>query len=178
MVSMATEVRPEADDADDPVRRLLGAGLPQARRLATYMLRNPHDAEDAVQEAAALAWSRRKDLRDPQSVEAWFSRILTNVCRKHLERSRKSAPVGRLEPIVDPNGEIATLRDELDRAIAQLRPDEQVVLGLRYGRDMTVSQIALLTGIREGTVKSRLHSAHQHLRAIIDAGRREREIVR
>jgi RNA polymerase sigma-70 factor (ECF subfamily) len=84
MLSMATEAGLEADDA---VRRLLVAGLPQARRLATYMLRDPHDAEDAVQEAAALAWSRRRDLRDPQAVEAWFSRILTNVCRKQLERS-------------------------------------------------------------------------------------------
>ena len=45
MLSMATEAGLEADDA---VRRLLVAGLPQARRLATYMLRDPHDAEDAV----------------------------------------------------------------------------------------------------------------------------------
>jgi RNA polymerase sigma-70 factor (ECF subfamily) len=179
---MATGTRTETDDraeAGDPVRRLLAAGLPQARRLAMSILRDPHAAEDAVQEAAAQAWGRRRDLRDPAAAEAWFARILTNVCRKQLTRASRQVSFRVIEPATDGYSERTSQWDEVARSVAQLRPEEQVVLGLRYGRDMTVAQIAACVGTREGTVKSRLHSAHEHLRAIIDAERRsDKEAVR
>jgi DNA-directed RNA polymerase specialized sigma24 family protein len=50
-----------------------------------------------------------------------------------------------------------------------------VVVAMRFGRDLTVPQIALQTGIREGTVKSRLHNAQEHLRAAFEAERRAEE---
>jgi RNA polymerase sigma-70 factor (ECF subfamily) len=62
--------------------------------------------------------------------------------------------------------------DDLELALGQLTPNEQVVLALRYGKDMTVPMIAEATGLPEGTVKSRLHNALRHLRAAIDAQRR------
>jgi RNA polymerase sigma-70 factor (ECF subfamily) len=65
--------------------------------------------------------------------------------------------------------------DDLDRAIGRLKEDEQIVLGLRFGRDMTVPQIAAQTGLPEGTVKSRLHYALEHVRAALDAERRAEE---
>jgi DNA-directed RNA polymerase specialized sigma24 family protein len=49
---------------------------------------------------------------------------------------------------------------------------------MRYGRDLTVPQIAAHTGIREGTVKSRLHNAQEHLRAAFEAERRAEEVGR
>jgi RNA polymerase sigma-70 factor (ECF subfamily) len=70
------------------------------------------------------------------------------------------------------------LRDEVGRALARLTADEQVVVAMRYGRDLTVPQIALQTGIREGTIKSRLHNAHEHLRAAFEAERRAQEAGR
>lgn len=182
MLSMATETRTKTNDraeAEDPVKRLLVSGLPNARRLAICILRDPHAAEDAVQEAAAQAWSRRRDLRDPDAAEAWFARILTNVCRKQLARASRQVSLRVIEPVTDGYSERTSQLDEVARSVAQLRPEEQVVLGLRYGRDMTITQIAASVGTREGTVKSRLHSAHEHLRAIIDAERRsEREAAR
>jgi DNA-directed RNA polymerase specialized sigma24 family protein len=51
-------------------------------------------------------------------------------------------------------------------------PDEQLLLALRFGRDLTVPAIAAATRMREGTVKSRLHSALEHLRAALEAERR------
>jgi DNA-directed RNA polymerase specialized sigma24 family protein len=56
-----------------------------------------------------------------------------------------------------------------------LTEDEQIVLGLRFGRDMTIPQIALQAGLPEGTVKSRLHSALEHMRAELDAEHRAEE---
>ncbi len=60
-------------------------------------------------------------------------------------------------------------RDALDGALARLKPDDQVLLALRYYEDLKVDDIALVLGLRPGTVMSRLHHAMNRLRAALDA---------
>jgi RNA polymerase sigma-70 factor (ECF subfamily) len=166
-----------AQNAEEAVGALLLSGLDAAYRLATCILRDRVAAEDAVQEAALRAWSMRRGLRDPDRVDAWFARIVVNTCRAELaRRSRRPAQaVIDLAVGADSSWE---LRDEVGRAVACLTPDEQIVVAMRYGRDLTVPQIAHQTGIREGTVKSRLHNANEHLRAAFEAERRAEEVGR
>lgn len=162
---------------EEAVRALLLSRLDGAYRLATCILRDPAAAEDAVQEAALRAWSMRRGLRDPDRAEAWFSKIVVNVCRADLGARSRRGFVLPVAPFADAD-DSGDLRDEVGRALARLTPDEQVVVGMRYGRDLTVPEIALLTGIREGTVKSRLHNAIEHLRAAFAAERRAEEAGR
>ncbi|MGD0123035.1 MAG: sigma-70 family RNA polymerase sigma factor [Candidatus Limnocylindrales bacterium] len=160
--------------SDDEIRAVILARLPDGLRLASWILHDPVAAEDAVQEAALLAWDRRSSLRDPTSGEAWFNRILVNVCRGELRRRARRPLVRDIAPTADGSYGVAD-RDELTRAIRSLAPEEQLLLALRFGRDLTVPAIAAASGTREGTVKSRLHSALEHLRAVIEAGRRLEE---
>jgi RNA polymerase sigma-70 factor (ECF subfamily) len=51
-------------------------------------------------------------------------------------------------------------------------------VALRFGRDLTIPQIAAETGLAEGTVKSRLHYALEHLRGALEAERRAEEAFR
>lgn len=183
---------------DDAIRRLLLSRAGDAHRLAAWILHDAATAEDAVQEAALLAWERRRDLRRAETADAWFTRILVNVCRQELRRRAKRRTV-RERPRddgADDDGRDAgdalsdrladgrwiadrsAVRDELGAAIVRLDPDEQILLGLRYGRDLTVPQIADVTGMPEGTVKSRLHYALGHLRAELEAERRRGEALR
>jgi RNA polymerase sigma-70 factor (ECF subfamily) len=60
-------------------------------------------------------------------------------------------------------------RDVLGAAIAALSPDHQVVVALRYYRDLTVDEIARRLDIPAGTVQSRLHYALKRLHVAIDA---------
>jgi len=172
-----------ATTGEEAVRDLLLSRLDGAYRLATCILRDQTAAEDAVQEAALRAWAMRRGLRDPDRAEAWFARIVVNTCRAELARRTRRPMVGETELLggagaaVDAD-ETSELRDEVGRALARLSPDEQIVVAMRYGRDMTVPQIAAQTGIREGTVKSRLHNAHEHLRAAFQAERRAEEAGR
>jgi RNA polymerase sigma-70 factor (ECF subfamily) len=175
MLDVATATRTSTEHA---VRELLLAGIPRAHRLATWILHDSVAAEDAVQEAALLAWDRRGSLREADSVEAWFNRILVNVCRAELRRRARWAPITEMEPASASAPESLGRRDELSRAILTLTADGQVLLALRFGHDLTVPLIAVTTGMREGTVKSRLHSALHHLRAALDAGRRVEESLR
>jgi len=163
----------EADARTDAnVRSLLLARLPEAHKLANWILHDPTAAEDAVQEAALLAWDRRRSLRDAASADAWFNRILVNVCRGELRRRSRRPVLTEIEPTSDGAPGALAVRDELTRAIRRLVPDEQLLLALRFGRDMTVPAVAAATGMPEGTVKSRLHSAMEHLRAALEAERR------
>jgi RNA polymerase sigma-70 factor (ECF subfamily) len=161
--------------ADDAVRRLLRARIDDAYRLATFILRDPLAAEDAVQEAALLAWDRRGSLRDSASADGWFTRILVNVCRDELRRRSRRLRVITLDPADGAWPHPPTGDADLATALARLTPDEQALVALRFGRELTVPQIAEQLRVPEGTVKSRLHSALQHLRAALDAERRREE---
>ena len=176
MIEMAG-VQPREDDR---VAELLLAGVPEAHRLASSVLRDPIGAEDAVQEALLRAWNRRRSIRfEIGEPHRWFMRIVLNVCRDELRRKRRQpvAPMAQLaeaEPAAAP-GPGAAEQDDLDRAIARLTEDEQIVLGLRFGRDLTIPQMAAQLALPEGTVKSRLHYSLEHVRAALDAERRAEE---
>src|ERR1035437_4627103 len=162
---------------DDRVAELLLAGGPEAHRLASWILRDPTGAEDAVQEALLRAWNRRGTIRfELGEPHRWFMRIVVNVCRDELRRRRRQ-PVRAVETVAEP---LSSFRDhdDLDRAIARLTEDEQIVLGIRFGRDLTIPQIAVQMAVPECTVKSRSHYALEHVRAALDAERRAEELQR
>jgi RNA polymerase sigma-70 factor (ECF subfamily) len=58
--------------------------------------------------------------------------------------------------------------DRLDQAFSRLDADHRAALALHYVVDLTVPQIAVALGIREGTVKSRIHAAVQRMRHELD----------
>jgi RNA polymerase sigma-70 factor (ECF subfamily) len=166
---------------EDAVRRLLLARVDGAYRLATFILRDPLTAEDAVQEAALLAWDRRRTLRDSQSADGWFTRILVNVCRDELRRRARRPQLVALDPEAGPATEPPADHPDhpdLSTALGRLSADEQTLLALRFGRELTVPEIAEHLRVPEGTVKSRLHATFQHLRAAVDAERRSAEAIR
>ena len=164
--------------ADDAVRRMLLARVDDAYRLATFILRDPLAAEDAVQEAALLAWRRRRTLHDDRAVDGWFTRILVNVCRNELRRRARGPRILSLEPEVGSDPGPTADQPDLGPALRRLTPDEQALLALRFGRERTVPEISDRLHVPEGTVKSRLHSTLQHLRAALDAERRSAEATR
>jgi RNA polymerase sigma-70 factor, ECF subfamily len=154
-------------DRDEVLRDRLLTWARDARALATWMLRDADSGDDAVQEAVLLGWEKRRSLRNPEQIEAWLNQILVNVCRGELRRrsreSVKLVPEGTLAGDDDASAQ----RDEIAMAMGCLEPDEQIVVALRFGRDLSIPQIAAHTGLREGTVKSRLHYALEHLRAAL-----------
>jgi RNA polymerase sigma-70 factor (ECF subfamily) len=150
---------------DDP--RLL-----QSYRLATLILRGRDEAEDATQEAIARAWSSWKTLRDPDRFDAWFDRILVNVCRNRMRHVRTIRVVALDDahemPAADSHGSTMA-RLTLEPAFARLNPEQRIIVVLRFWRDLSVEEIAERLGVPEGTVKSRLHYALKALREAIES---------
>ncbi|HEX7591849.1 MAG TPA: RNA polymerase sigma factor [Candidatus Limnocylindrales bacterium] len=160
--------------------RFTQARLQRAYRLAGRVLRDPSEAEDAVHDAAVQAWLHWGELNDRDRLDAWFDRILVNVCRARLRR--RTIRTIDLDDRPDLPGPDAFAgfddRDVLHRALATLDADHRIAVVLRYVEDLSPAEIAARTGDREGTVKSRLHYALRQMRAAMDAAERTREATR
>jgi RNA polymerase sigma-70 factor (ECF subfamily) len=154
-------------------RRLAEQHLRSSHRLATAILGDAIAAEDAVHDAFERAWRTWSSLREVELFEAWFRRILVNVCRDSLRRRQRwpSHSLTDEMPLYAPDRFDAVLdRDELARGLARLRPDEQILLALRFTEDLKVDDIAAALVIPSGTVMSRLHHAIRRLREAMAAG--------
>lgn len=165
------EVSPELGARRAAFDTLTDRRLARAYRLATLILRRDGDAQDAVHDAAVLAWTRFDELRDHDRFDAWFDRIVVNECRRRLRRGRVRELVvdGSGTPSMSDGSADRAERDALRRALDRLTPEHRAVVVLRHLEGQSIGEIAARTGEREGTVKSRLHYALRELRAAYDA---------
>ena len=141
--------------------------LDDAYRLAGYLLGDSTDAEDAVQEALTRGWRAWPTLRDRDRFEPWFDRILVNICRDRL-RQRRGARIEELNEemvvCVEDPFTVLLARAEVDSLLRVLNPDQRIVVGLRFWKDLSLQQIADMLGVPLGTVQSRLHYALRAMR--------------
>lgn len=154
--------------------RLTSARLAACYRLATAILGDAVEAEDATHDAAVRAWERWNSLRDAEWFDPWFQRILVNECRDRLRRRKLQLPSSQLvgrgpaHSNLDADASLVE-RQALAEALERLEPEHRIVIVLRFYLGLDEREIAARTGARVGTVKSRLHYALQALRAARDA---------
>lgn len=161
----------ERDERASAFVRLADDHLDAAYRLARAILRDPTDAQDATHDAFVQAWRKWSTLRDPGRFEAWFDRILVNICRNRLRspHSRTRDISAEVALAAGDHAPSAEDRQVIGDAIAALSADHQIVVALRFYRDMTVGDIAARLGVPAGTVQSRLHYALKRLHDAIEA---------
>ena len=144
-------------------------------RLAYRILRDPHRAQDATQQALLGAWRTLPTLRDPERFDAWLYRLVVNACyvearsqRRWVARVRAIPTDRSIEPDV---ARSVADRDELEDAFRRLTPEQRAVVVLHHHLGYRLTEIAETLGIPEGTARSRLHYAVRQLRAALDDGR-------
>lgn len=153
-------------------RALADQHLDAAYRLAHAILRDPTEAQDATHDAFVTAWRSWDSLRDTTKFEPWFDRIVVNTCRNRLRRERRRTAVDISDEVALVAGDEFSQsldREAIGEAIARLSADHQVVVALRFYRDLTVPQIAERLGIPVGTAQSRLHYALRRLQIEFEA---------
>jgi RNA polymerase sigma-70 factor (ECF subfamily) len=156
-----------AADKREEFGRLAAPELSAAYQLATRILGDRGDAEDAVNEAILRAWGSFDRLRDRRAFGPWLTRIVVNVCRNDLRHRRvlQIDPLGEDERQAADSFERGLLRDGIARALDCLGPEQRIVVVLRYWNDLAVDEIARLLGVPGGTVKWRLYAANRRMRA-------------
>jgi RNA polymerase sigma-70 factor (ECF subfamily) len=141
-------------------------------RLAYRILRDPHRAQDATQQALLGAWRDLPTLRDPQRFDAWLHRLVVNACYAESRAERRwtaRVQVIRNDTSLEPDvaGSVAA-RDELEVAFRRLSREQRAVVVLHHHLGYPLTEIAATLGIPEGTARSRLHYAVRQLRAVLD----------
>ncbi|MGH7539376.1 MAG: sigma-70 family RNA polymerase sigma factor [Gemmatimonadota bacterium] len=174
---------PPRSDTKDPAawfERQVVALLPDLYGAAVRLTKHEADAEDLVAAAVARAWSRLDDLRDPERFRGWVFRILGNAFTSHCRaREARGSVVSldeeadgperafslfeRLHPPFllwwgDPEQRFLDrlLREDLERAIDALPEGFRVTVVLADLQGFSYQEIAEITEVPIGTVRSRL----------------------
>lgn len=186
---MTATIETRTDDLND----LLVAVLPVAYRVALNLTRDPHEAEDVVQEAALNACRGFESFESGTNFKAWFLRIVTNAfISRYRRRSRTgtSVSIDELErpdelelaapdsrnPDGDPLGSFVSQVDtaEILNALESLPIEYRTVAILYFVDDLSYQDIATTVGCPVGTVRSRLHRSREHLKRSLRALAEER----
>ena len=129
-------------------------------RAALAILGDPHEAEDAVQDA--FVRYLEKAPADLETPSAWLMRVLVNGCKSRLRLAwRRVGPLPDTLPAPGPEE-----RQELEELFS-LPPEDRAVILLHYYEGYSTNEIAQLLGCRPGTVRSRLSRARERLRKLL-----------
>src|SRR5580704_7477211 len=133
----------------------------------------PPDVEDVLQETFLAVWQNARTYRPQGHAGDWLWVIARRQAALLLRRRGPAAgPLSdAAEPGADPV-EAALARAELEAAASTLRGPEREVWRLMYVEDRPVAEVAKLTGVPPGTVKSRANRARRLLRTALGGGTR------
>ncbi len=151
----------------------LGPHLPAAVNLARWLIKNPQDAEDVVQEACLRAFACFDRFRG-SSPRGWLLTIVRNACHSYFRRGRAPAPQQFDEEKhsaaegSSPNGPEAKLLQSaegkrINDAVSALALEHREVFILRELEGLSYKEIAEVAGVPIGTVMSRLSRARAEL---------------
>lgn len=147
---------------------LLRPLLEPGYRLAGGMLQDHQAAQDAVQEAAFKAWRNLRQLRDGHEMGPWFLGIVANECRS-VRRSRWSSVLKVFQPVRSesfPSDSVITGLG-LRRALRAMDHKKRLALVLRWYLDLSLEEIAAITGSSvhavEGQVQRGMHELRRRM---------------
>jgi RNA polymerase sigma-70 factor (ECF subfamily) len=170
------DARRRAEDA--AISALVDQYAAALYRVAYSVLRNPSDAEDAVQEAFLRVLRHRESLAEVRDHRVWLIRIVWNIVldRKRRTKTRpETDDVAELARVLPSKGlsqeEIAAAAEHHARVLGcveRLPAKEREVLLLSAFEELTSVEIATVLSITESSVRSRLFRARNLMAELLD----------
>ncbi len=182
--ALTTEIRRASDDplerrAIDAVKTgddgaydyIVAKYMKRVVSIAWGIVRNAQDAEDLAQEAFVKAYQTMSRFKSGEPFGPWIYRIVTNLSldvMKHRTRFRHeeitdAEPAGRRDR-ADLAARTNELGERIDRAIQSLPEMQRLVARLYLVEEFDHGEIAKMTGLTEGTVRSHLSLARGKLK--------------
>ena len=141
------------------------------------MVRHTEDTQDLCQEAFLRVHQYLHQYRNESALKSWIAQVAYSVAKRHLERKR----IPLAEPSADADGlspldrvsddfdiEAASIESQsagkLHEAIDCLPPLQRTILTLYHLEEMPIAEIATITGLADGTIKSHLFRSRKQLR--------------
>ena len=145
---------------------------PRLRALAYHLLGDPHQTDDALQDAYVKAFRGLHTFAGRSALSTWLTRITYTTCIDHLRRRARLVLVPDLEPeqalpnSPDPTEDLAG-RTWVRDALRRLPPEQRAVVVLVGVQGLDYQQAAEILGVPSGTVASRLSTARTVLRSAL-----------
>lgn len=172
---------------DEAVARLVEAHGADIHGLALRLCRNRADADELAAETFEQAWRRWETFRGDAKPSTWLYTIATRLCRRRLKREARRMPaLSQIHPFFETrlperalDGDDAlskSVRKEeiraAEEAIASLPFPFRVALVLKDIFELPVDEVAEVLGVKENTVKTRVHRARLAVRKALLSGAR------
>jgi RNA polymerase sigma-70 factor, ECF subfamily len=158
--------------------------------LVLRMIGNRAEAEDLAQEVFVQVFKAIGSFRGESKLSTWIYRIAINLCKnrskylrvRHAGQEEQLDDVQDHVPMGDAKGASLTRVERPDEmaagkqverivqeAILELEPSFRECLVLRDVEDLSYEEIGAITGLPEGTVKSRIHRARAQLKELVES---------
>jgi RNA polymerase sigma-70 factor (ECF subfamily) len=184
---LSSEVTPVAETgggALDDFEVLVEQHRPRIFRFILASLRDKESAENLTQDCFVRAYKARDQFRGASSIGTWLMQIASNLVRNHEASGRlkfwrrtllsdvdvSTAGDWIPDPHMSPE-QMAVAKQQVEKiwkVAARLSGKQRTVLLLRFVEDMELQEIATVTGMKEGTVKTHLFRALQAVRAALE----------
>ena len=142
---------------------------------ASYVLKDPTEATDVVQEVFIKAMRERRFFDEDFKMKAWLFRVTSNLCFNIRRDTKRRAAI--LETVPRPRFRDATQvravagtqqQQAIFEAMQRVSANHRQILMLRYYDDLSYAEIADTLEIKLGTVMSRLSRAKRALMEALD----------
>lgn len=146
------------------------------------MVRHPDDTRELCQEVFLRIHRSLHQYRGDSALKSWIAQVAYSVASRHLDRKRiplvqmggEENEPGIEETVSDGFDLEASVSDEemnmhLHSAIEALPPLQRTLLTLYHLEELQIGEIAQITGLAEGTIKSHLFRSRKRLRSILES---------
>lgn len=135
--------------------------------MASYLLANDNDADDALQEAFCRLWPRRDRIKTPEEAEALATTTLRNLCIDNLRKRKISTiPIDEQHDREDDSPDWNEEHFQEIRAIIdkELSPQQREILYSKEYNGETLEEIARRLGIQPAAARMQLSRARKKIR--------------
>lgn len=143
--------------------------------IVSRLVPNREDAEELTQDTFVRAYRRLETFSCRSSFSTWVCRIAYTTSVSWLRKKRINYLSIEDKPNLSDREVDEVLDDEsrlvdLQRAIALLKPDEQLILELFYFESRPLADIAYILDVEPGTIATRLHRIRRKLYSLMKHG--------
>lgn len=160
---------------------------PKLYRMAYLISGNKADSEDILQETFVKCFLYRDQIKEVEFFNSWLAKILVRTAWRLLKKKKQLLSIDELMDNKEGSGHIERIQQdkkvinpldavifsefsqEIKQHVQSLNLKLRTVVVLYYYQDLSVSEIARITGSLEGTVKSRLYTARKKLKEKLTA---------
>lgn len=136
-------------------------------KIAYIYLKNKDDAMDVIHESIVKAYSKLSNIKDLDSIDKWFIRVLVNTSIDYIRKNSKTVLMEDkdMEVLVNRSKEEG---DGFNLLIENLDEELRLIIVLKYFHGYKIREISEILNLKESQVKNKIHKALNLLRKEIE----------